>query len=432
ITSIKLTAADNTLGDFDGGRKAYNDNLKIIMVMDSFTTGTPELSATEEQEFFAEDGVTQLLSANVIDYRITAAPAVTGSAIEWTRWLNHKLSSTFGGAGMTAIDLSATHEFTSNAQLYAFFEGLDALDGTGAMANKNLLASLTLKLAAGNFGAASAYIGYTGSDSVNGLKSDIAITVHRNGARIGAGTESALVTVDYSDISTTGTESTVDNSNGATPTLASSASWLEYLTNTLTAADAAHTLDLTGGDFQLQPGTSITEAPALFNALQALNPTLKAKIDTIKIKLASGDHGNGALALSGTLDNAAGFTALARIIVDVTDAETDTPGEQKVVDLDLVTVEAAVKKVMWVNNLASVDFDSANATESWLAYVNYITRAGTAALDTSAINSGNGLTVPQLNKVFDALAAFSTANDNAGRLTGATAKLAAVAGSRTF
>ena len=137
---------------------------------------------------------------------------------------------------------------------------------------------------------------------------------------------------------------TIDNTDAVdVDNLSSSAEWMEYLNSTLTAADAEHTLDLTAGGLQLAAGTSATEATALFNALQALNPTLKAKIETIKIKLASGDHGDGALALSGSLDIAAGFTALARIIVDVTDAETSSVGQQKTIDFSGVTVEAAVK-----------------------------------------------------------------------------------------
>jgi hypothetical protein len=92
VTSIKL-AAGNGVGNLDGGGRAYNNNLKIIMVMDAYSNGTPTLSVVGGQEFFAENGFMPLDSTDVIDYRITSTPAVTGSAIEWQRWLNHKLSS---------------------------------------------------------------------------------------------------------------------------------------------------------------------------------------------------------------------------------------------------------------------------------------------------------------------------------------------------
>ena len=434
ITSIKLTASEN-VGNFDGGGKPYNNNLKIILFTNQ--SSPPTLSVALGQEFFAEDGTTPLVSGDVIEYRITTAPAFIDNptAIVWTHWLNHKLSSTFGGDGVTAIDLSATHAFTTQAQLNEFFAGLEALDGTNGTANKNLLQSLTLKLASGNFGAASARIGHTGSAAVTGLKSDIAINIQRNGARYGVGLESAIVTINHSDIDALSSVDgvTVDNTDAVNvDNLSSSAEWLEYLNSTLTAATGPYTLDLTDSGLELTTASSATEATALFNALQALNTTLKAKIDTIKIKLAAGAHGAGALALSGALDNAAGFTALSRIIVDVTDAETDVSGMQKIINFSGVTVEAGVAKEARITALASVDLVSANATDSWLAYLNYITRTGTAALDTSAVNSGNGLTVAELNSVFDALANFSTANDNPSRLTAVTAKMAAAGGSGTF
>jgi hypothetical protein len=315
--------------------------------------------------------------------------------------------STFGGDGVTAIDLSATHEFASQAQLNDFFAGLDALDGTGAMANKDLLQNLTLKLVAGNFGAASARVGYTGSGAVTNLNANINVTVQRNGAINGAGLESALVTVDHSDIDAISTADgvTVDNTDAVdVDNLSSSAEWLEYLNNTLTAAGAAYTLDLTAVGLQLQAGTSATEATALFNALQALDSTLKAKVDTIKIKLAAGNHG-----ADFTINpDLAGFTSLASFIVDATDTLngpaqstvgfgfTNAPGT-------LVTNEARITA------LASVDL---NNDISWGYYLNYLKamNGDIVSIDLSTrdlADTDSGTTQPYVDAFFSALNAHA-------------------------
>lgn len=392
ITSIKIAAVDNTLGDLDGGDKAYNDNLKIILIMNNYSNGIPTLSTANNQKFYASNGSTELTADNVIEYRITSAPTVDASATVWQRWLNHKLSSTFGGEGegdgdgLITLDLSGTHEFTSQAQLNAFFGGLQALTGTNGNANKNVLESLTLKLFSGNFGAASVNIGHAATEHatsiISGLKSDIAITVQRNGAQNGGNTFSPLVTINYSNISTTGTKTIVDNTNTVVADLLSAPKWLEYLTKTLTAVTPqqvldGYTLDLTGAGLQLEAGSSANQATALFNALQALDSTLKAKIAIIKIKLAAGDHGAGPLALSGTLNNTAGFTTLSRIIVDVTGATNDDNGTQKtIISNDLIINTGATKQSI-VTDLNSVDL---NSVASWGYYLNYLNDANSIDL----------------------------------------------------
>jgi hypothetical protein len=146
----------------------------------------PTLSTANNQKFYASNGSTELTADNVIEYRITSAPTVDASATVWQRWLNHKLSSTFGGDGATTMDLSATHSvyFSSRAECLLCWVRCTEAE-LMEMPNKNVLTSLTLKLASGNFGAASARIGYTGAGAVTGLYADIAITVHRNGAQNG-------------------------------------------------------------------------------------------------------------------------------------------------------------------------------------------------------------------------------------------------------
>ncbi len=192
-----------------------------------------------------------------------------------------------------------------------------------------------------------------------------------------------LVTIDHSDISTTGTKTIVDNTNTVVDELSSAPQWLAYLTSTLTAASAGYTLDLTGAGLELAAGSSDYQATALFNALQALHPDLKAKIATVKIKLAAGDHGAGALALSGTLNADAGFTKLASVIVNVTGATATDNGTQRTINLENLTLNGTATKQAIVTDLDYVDRDSA---DSWGYYLNYLkaTNGNIESIDLSA------------------------------------------------
>ncbi|MCP5322754.1 MAG: hypothetical protein H6492_01945, partial [Candidatus Paracaedibacteraceae bacterium] len=280
ITTIKIALNNaNQPVQLNGGGKTYNDSLQIIAIMDQDPNQTVTLGSDGDG---LKNSGGQDLPNSIIDFRITSAPDVTATATAWERYLNQQLSTTQGGASATTLDLSGTHEFVSQAQLNAFFAGLEALDGLSGKANKNVLTALTLKLATGDFGSDTAHIGHTGADDVTNLNANINVTVHRNNARNGADNFDPIVIIDHSIIdalsSVDGT--IVDNSDAANPTLDSSASWLEYLTSTLTAANAGYTLDLTGAAFTLADATHGT---ALGNALKALPTTLKNKVGAIQL-----------------------------------------------------------------------------------------------------------------------------------------------------
>lgn len=414
ITSIKF-AVDNTGGDrtLDGGGKTYNDNLKIIVIMNNKPNNTFALGTAGAG--FKNSSLGNDLGSEIVIHRITSAPTVTASATEWERWLNHKLSSTFGGDGVTTLDLSG-HEFTSQAQLNNFFAGLDALSGSNGTADKAVLTSLTLKLASGNFGSASARIGYTGSGAVTALNPAIAITVQRNGAQSSIIPYDQLVTINHSDIDAISSVDgvTVDNTNTVVDNLSSAPAWLAYLNSTLTAVTPqqvldGYTLDLTGAGLQLAVGASAFQSACLFSALQALHPDLKAKIATLKIKLAAGNHGPDALLLGGTLNNTTGFTALSRIIVDVTGAETDVGGTQKMIDFGFLTLNAGAITQSHVTSLDSVDLDS---IYSWSYYLKYLkaTNGNIESIDLSARDlylTDQSTTQANVTKFFDALTLLS-------------------------
>lgn len=350
ITQIKLKVSGYTTNaiSLNGDGGTYHNNLKVIVYTDAAHTGAINH--------------THMGNNGVLHQYLEAVPAVSAGSFAWQRYLNYQLSgAAIGGNAQTAVDLSDIG-FTSQTELNTFFAALNALNGDNGWANKNALQNLTLKLTDGNFGAASAHIGYTGSAAVTGLKGDINVTVHRNGARNGANAYDPIVTVDHSNIDAISSVygSTVDNPDAAAPIRNSSASWLAYLTHTISDAAFAPggndgVLDLTGADFQLQAGSSVAQAAALMNALQALDSSLKAKIESIKIKLAAGNHGAGALAISGTLTAAAGFTNLATVTVDVVGAKNGNVAYfQKTVDLSGLAIEVIAVKEVHISSVADI------------------------------------------------------------------------------
>ncbi|MDP3935998.1 MAG: hypothetical protein Q8Q56_03320, partial [Alphaproteobacteria bacterium] len=388
-TSLTLTGLENT----------YTSLSNVIVYTDTGHTGTISLS---------------LFGNNLRAYVETPVIPTGGSTADkarvWTRYLNYQLSgAAIGGANETTVNLSGL-SFANQTQLDEFFAGLDAAHyTTDEVPAKARLQNLTLKLASGDFGAASAQIGYTGSAAVINLKSDLNVTVHRNGARNGTNTYDPMVTINFVGAVTGG--STVNTLNEEHPSaevnsvtnLASTADWLAYLNDTLTAAGAVtdYILDLTGVGFQLAVGALGTQATALFNALEALNPTLKTKINTIKIKLAAGDHTAG-LTIN---PNLAGFTSLASFIVDATGALNGTA--QSIVTFNFTNApESGFTSSAHVTALSSVDLDIA---DSWGYYLNYLKATSSIEwIDLSARDlylTDQAITQGHINAFFTALQA---------------------------
>jgi len=136
LTSIKFSV-DNTGGDrtFDGGGLTYNDSLKIIAIMDNKPTSTFTLDTNAQG--FKDSLNSDLVSADVIDHRITSPASVSrSSATSWGYWLNHHL----GAEEETTIDLSGVSLTVTEAA--NFFDAVAAFTG-----DKTALTSIVVKLA---------------------------------------------------------------------------------------------------------------------------------------------------------------------------------------------------------------------------------------------------------------------------------------------
>ena len=410
IKILKLSASFTvTLGT---GVSGFTNLTNVIVDQGAAPTAAITIAAGTGATGEFADATTQ-------KFYVTSAVTAQASGA-WAKYIDYAMSSVAdGGLNQTAFDLTALT--LTSADVTAFLTGF-----TGGQAAA--VTSVSLKLATA-FGANSLTLPLsTGFTSLTGAD---AFKVYRNAAA-NAGT---LVSVNYNGWN----DSIVQIIDPTATTVADQTSaqdWLKYLSYVTTQPmfDATSGLGAQHGVLDLSNTvlTSSGEAVAFITALGLLDSSLKAKLTAIDVKLAPGNFGAGTLALSGDLRSASGFTNLTKFMVNATGTQTDVSGTQKLIDFSGLLVDGS--KDMWVTSLASVDYSSTNAAASWLAYIHYQIRNDDTdfALDTSAINSGAGLTVAQAGYVFDALATLSASGTNKARLTSVNVKLATAAGAATL
>lgn len=336
ITSITL-AVQNNVSEFDGGDKAYNDNLKIIVQMNNHSNGTIILKPGAEQRFFAADGSTPLVSGNVIEHRITSLASVNlSSALSWSYYLNH-LKATQGN--IQSIDLYSRDLSSGSAQanVDAFFGALNARTSDRATVkdiflNISGLDGLNISIGTG-----------IGPGDLSGLES---IVIRRHSG--GASNFPAVGALDP----TTRIAVITNNTAGWAGSVAHWKGYLAYLLEDTdhkgagfapdplgtvvydSAAQAPIFLNLTAGPLQVANFTHLT---ALETALTELPARLKSRISGVLIKTTdtSVDYTNGASYEFGdafTTGILAEFSNLKAIIIESctaggTDPVFDTDGD---------------------------------------------------------------------------------------------------------
>lgn len=280
ITSIKF-ALDHSGGDvqLDGGGKTYNDNLKIIVVMNNKATNTFTLG-TDGAGF--KNSSNADLPNSTIDHRITALASVSrqSNLASWGYYLNH-LKATNGelkSIDLSAQDLAYIDSGTTQPYVSAFFAALNAHSDKATVKNIYLNISgvdnLTLNVG-------------TGSSGLTALTS---VVIKRH-----AGEGSMFVAVGGVDTTALAVINSVTNQAGAGAAKLGEegtvAQWKGYLASLLedTAHGGAYSgsnpipLNLSAGDLCV---TSLLVLRALETALIELPDYLKARVSAILLKTA--------------------------------------------------------------------------------------------------------------------------------------------------
>ncbi|MDP3640863.1 MAG: hypothetical protein Q8R43_00280, partial [Alphaproteobacteria bacterium] len=279
----QATALATALNSFSNLKK--QEIQKIIIRLDAAATGTIDLAAITTTHF--THGSLKI----IIDQSTgsTATVSVPGgwtaktkthvsldqvaktTAASWTNYLNYRFASLNDkGQGATSLDLSSI-DLTA-AQWTALMTALNAFSSA------NVIQTIYLKLVAANdYSSAPAFTTAT-------LSAATAIIVDITGVK-NSGTQVAVTGLPSATVNLQ-VEQRVTGASSADRTRATS--WKGYVEKLLsTISGSSYTLDLTATDVQIQ---TTLELAALSSALAVLSAANKAKIQNIKLKIASGNR----------------------------------------------------------------------------------------------------------------------------------------------
>jgi hypothetical protein len=371
IANIKLKLAAGNYGDFN-----LNTDLTGFANIDSFTVdATGTLNGTDQSAItFALTNAPAYVAAHVTNL----ASVDLDSQNSWDYYLAYRLAT--DGVGLTNLDLSAI-QFSQQADLTAFLTSLHGQSG----GNKATVQSINFKLSptyvedtfdlGADIGAGAEASGFT--------HGSFAVTVDRNGANI-----TNPVNIDFGITVAAGTIRATNSiivdtsfSSLATFDATNAHHWLGYIRTLLgaIAPAATTTLDLTTHS-NLEMNNA--KSAAFIVAMNALPDVDKAKVATLKTKLASGDFGVATADFSGLT----GFT--------LTDLVVDRNGARSSANLYDPSVTVAGPGTITVNDLELRTITTKTSMNEWLSYVRFVLNGmvgttNTIDLTAFAITSAN-------------------------------------------
>lgn len=347
---------------------------KIIIRIDSATTGTINLSALTTTDFRHSSlkiiidqstGSTAPVTVpggwtSKTKTHISLGQVEKETAASWTKYLDYHFASTVDkGEGATSLDLSSI-DLTS-AEWSALMTSMNGF------ATPEAIETISLKLvAADNYSLAPAFTTAT-------LSAATSIIVDITGVKY-SGSQVTVSGLPAVSGSLEQVEQRVTDASSVDR--ASESSWKGYIEKLLSNISGSnYTLDLTATDVQIQTADELT---ALKSALAAVSTANKAKIQNINLKIAAGDRSADFMVSTDFTD----FTNIASLVVDATGALNGAA--QSAVTFSLTNAPAYAKA--HVTSLASVDTDVSTSWDYYLAYRLGTDGVGLANLDLSGVS----------------------------------------------
>jgi anti-sigma28 factor (negative regulator of flagellin synthesis) len=384
-TTAQLTALSTALSGLSSANKLKIQNIKLKIATGDRSTdfelstdlagftnltsvivdATGALKGTE-QSLTTFNFTNDPISLAQAETHVTSLAAVdTDTIASWNYYLAYR---EYTDGGLVNLDLSGV-SLPSQDDVTAFLHALN----NQAPGYKSTLESLKLKLAS----TFATNVNLT-AGSITGLDhASFAVEVDRNGANDTApigftfGINAGEITADKTTIKDSVFTSfgLFDGTNAH--------HWLGYVRTLLgTLSTGTMTLDLTTHSALEMNSAKLAQFITAMNALPASD---KAKVETLKIKIASGDFGSA----TADLSTITGFSGLTNVIIDRNGARASENLSDKAIG---VTPGSAT---LTINDPELRTVNNKDHTNEWLSYFTYLLNGMTGTtntLDLSAIS----------------------------------------------